>query len=185
MDVAWDRMVVVGRIARPHGLKGHVIIDPETDFVDERYEVGRVVYVRRDGRSEPLAIATMRLWRGRPIVQFEGIDSIEAAGALAGLELGVPPDDLHVLGAGRFYRHDLLGCAVVTRAGDEVGVVVRVDGEASGARLVVRSRAGDETLIPFAAEICVEIDPAGRRLVIEPIAGLLDLNRSPPSGARS
>jgi 16S rRNA processing protein RimM len=76
-----------------------------------------------------------------------------------------------------FYRHDLVGCAVDTANGSTIGTVTDVEGTLGGSRLVVTTSRG-EVLVPLAAEICRSIDVAGKRIVIEPPEGLLDLNRS-------
>jgi 16S rRNA processing protein RimM len=175
MNAEWDEMALVGRIARAHGNRGHVIVDPETDFPDERFRPGSVVHIRRDDVIEPLTIANVRFHRGRPIIGLAGVDTISAAEALAGRELRVSPDLLQALPPGVFYHHDLIGCSVVTRDGALIGRVSRVDGNATGSRLVVDGSAG-EVLIPLAEGICVDVDVTGRKIVVEPPDGLLDLN---------
>jgi 16S rRNA processing protein RimM len=175
MNAEWDEMALVGRIARAHGNRGHVIVDPETDFPDERFRPGSVVHIRREDVIEPLTIANVRFHRGRPIIGLAGVDTMSAAEALAGSELRVSADMLQVLPPGAFYHHDLIGCSVVTREGTLVGRVSRVEGNEAGSRLVVDGRAG-EVLIPLAEHICVDVDVAGRKIVVEPPEGLLDLN---------
>jgi 16S rRNA processing protein RimM len=69
----------------------------------------------------------------------------------------------------------LIGCRVETTSGAAVGVVTDVEGTMAGSRLVV-DRGGNEVLIPLASHICPEIDPAGKRIVIDPPDGLLDVN---------
>jgi 16S rRNA processing protein RimM len=171
----WQEMAVVGRVARRHGNRGEVIIDPETDFPEQRFKVGSTLYVERGARVDPLTITSVRFQRGRPIVGFEGIGSMDAAEALASGELRVPSDALQRLPAGSFYRHDLVGCVVSTGDGRRIGAVTAVEGQSAESRLVVASAHG-EVLIPLAAEICVGIDVAARTIVVEPPEGLLELN---------
>ena len=168
-------MAIVGRVARPHGLRGDVVINPETDFVAERFRPGATVWTRSAGREEQLTIASARVQNGRPVVGFEGLSSIEAVERLAGLELRVPEESLQPLEPGRYYEHQLIGCSVETADGAIVGTVVRVDSSAGGSRLVVDGARG-EILVPLAVDICVEIDVAGRRVRIAPPEGLLELN---------
>lgn len=177
MAVTWDDMAVVGRIARPHGIRGQVIVNPDTDFPEERFQSGSELYVDRKGAVEPLALTTVRFHQGRPIIGIAGVESIEEAQRLAGLELRVPADRLVRLPAGTFYRHDLVGCRVETRAGGAVGVVTDVEGTIDASRLVVAS-GGEEILIPLNLAICTGIDAAAKRIVIEPPEGLLELNRN-------
>ena len=171
----WDEMAVVGRIARAHGNRGQVIVDPETDFPQERFKPGSVLHIRRHHDVEPLTVAGVRFHRGRPILSLAGVDTMDAAEALAGAELRIETSALQPLPVGSFYRHDLVGCMVQTTGGDQIGEVVGVEGEGSGSRLIVR-KGSAEVLIPLAEEICARVDIAGRTIVVEPPEGLLDLN---------
>ncbi len=172
----WKAMALVGRIARAHGLRGQVILNLETDFPEERFQPGAELFIERKGRVEPLTITSVRFHRERPIVGLDGVETVDDAEALAGHELRVPVERLAALPPGTYYRHDLIGCRVETTNGAAVGVVSDVEGTLAGSRLVVDGAAG-EVLIPLAAEICPEIDPVGKRIVIDPPPGLVDLNR--------
>jgi 16S rRNA processing protein RimM len=169
-------MAVVGRIARAHGLHGQVIVNLETDFPRERFKPGAELFVKRSsGVVEPLVIATARFQHDRPVIGLSGVDDVNAATAMAGLELRVPTDRLAPLPDGMFYRHDLIGCVVETADRTRVGIVTGVEGSMGGSRLVIAAARGD-VLVPLAAEICRSIDPAGKRIVITPPDGLLELN---------
>ena len=155
----WDEMALVGRIARAHGIRGQVIVNPETDFPEERFQPGAEMFVRRAaGDVEALTVTTARFHRDRPVIGLSGVEDMNAATALAGAELRVPVERLAPLPEGTFYRHDLIGCAVQTRQGERVGVVEDVEGTMGGSRLVVAASAG-QVLIPLAAAICTAIDP--------------------------
>jgi 16S rRNA processing protein RimM len=128
------------------------------------------------GTVRTLTVRSARFYKGRPIVGFDGIDSIEAVEPFAGRELRIEPGNLVPLPPGCFYHHDLVGCRVETVEGDEVGTVTRVDGDGGGSRLTVEGPAG-EHLVPLVDEICRQIDPGARRIVIAPPDGLLSLNQ--------
>lgn len=174
-EAAWDDMATVGRVARTHGNRGHVIVNAETDFPESRFRVGRVVRIRRGGRIDALTIEAVRFHQGRPIVGFREVGSMTEGETLAGAELRVPADELERLAAGQYYRHDLVGCRVTTATGETVGLVTRVEGARAQSLLVVDA-GGREVLVPLAREICVRIDPVTREIAIDPPAGLLDLN---------
>jgi 16S rRNA processing protein RimM len=174
----WDAMAVVGRIARAHGIRGQVIVNLDTDFPDKRFRPGAQLFTKRGaspGDIVPLVLTTVRFQSGRPVVGVEGVETMNDAEALAGLELRVPVEELEPLPEGTFYHHDLVGCQVVTGGGDAVGTVEGVEGSVGGSRLVVAGAKG-EILIPLASDICRTIDIQGRKIVIEPPEGLLDLN---------
>jgi 16S rRNA processing protein RimM len=181
--VDWDAMVVVGRVGKPHGLRGHVTVHAETDFIEERFQPGAVVWTRIGARQRRLTIASARMQGVRPVVSFEGILSIDGVQPLAGLELRVPESSLRPLQPGRYYDHQLVGCAVATMQDEEVGTVTRVESGPAGSRLVVNGARG-EVLIPFAQAICVEVDVAARRIRVDPPEGLLEVNeRGSEAGA--
>ena len=177
---AWDEMVLVGRVARTHGLRGQVVVNPETDFVAERFQQGARVWTRVDGREQALTIVDARVEGRRPILAFEGYATVEASDALAGAELRVPESSLQPLPEGSYYLHQLVGCRVETTEGALVGTVSRVDGGAGAAVLVVDG-AGGEVLVPLAQEICVGIDVEARVIRVRMPEGLLELNETKAS----
>ena len=171
----WDDMVLVGRIARAHGIRGQVIVDPATDFPDERFKAGSVLHILRGDAIEAVTVETVRFHRGRPIIGLAGIDTMNAAETLAGRELRVSVDALQPLPAGSYYHHDLVGCSVETPSGETIGEVRGVEGDGASSRLIVESSNG-HVLIPMVDGICVTIDVAGRKIVVAPPDGLLDVN---------
>jgi 16S rRNA processing protein RimM len=173
-------MVLVGRVARTHGLRGQVVVNPETDFVAERFQPGAQFWTRVDGHERTLTIVDARVEGRRPVLAFEGYATVEASGALAGAELRVPESSLRPLPDGSYYLHQLAGCRVETTDGALVGTVSRVDGGAAAAVLVVDG-AGGEVLVPLAQEICVGIDVGARVIRVRMPEGLLELNETKAS----
>jgi 16S rRNA processing protein RimM len=173
----WDDAILIGVIARTHGNKGEVIVNSETDFPEERFQKGaRLMSRARDGSPGTLEVASMRMHQGRPVILFTGIGSMDDAELLAGRELRIAEDaaDAGLLNDREYFHRDLIGCAVVTEGGDAVGTVAGVDGDGQATRLVVRG-ARNELLIPFADEICT-VDLRGKRIIVRPPDGLLELN---------
>ena len=182
----WDDAILIGVIARTHGNRGEVIVNPETDFPEERFYEGATLMTRaKDGRAGTLEVASMRMHQGRPVILFTGIGSMNDAELLAGTELRIAEGegDAELLEEGEFFHRDLIGCAVVTASGEPVGEVTAVEGDRGNTRLVVRS-ARNEVLIPLADEICT-IDVANKRIVVRPPEGLLELNGDWRSAERS
>jgi 16S rRNA processing protein RimM len=171
-----DELVVVGRVARPHGIRGHVIVNPETDFLDQRYRVGEVLQVVSGGAAPvPRRILSARFHQGRPILELEGIASVEEAERLAGAELRLPAGALGPLPEGTFYHYQLIGCEVRDRSDVVLGRVRAVEGPMERSRLVVQGERG-EIQIPMTAGICLSVDPAAGLIVVDPPAGLVELN---------
>ena len=168
-------MALVGRIARAHGIRGQVVVNPETDFPEDRFQPGAELFIERGGRIEGLRVTSARFHGARPIIGIDGVETMNDATTLAGRELRVPVEQLVTLPADTFYRHDLVGCVVETREGERIGPVTDVEGTMTGSRLVVEGAAG-EVLIPLVAAICTSVDPAAKRIVIDPPAGLIEAN---------
>ena len=83
-EAAWDAMAVVGRVARAHGIRGHVIVNPETDFPESRFRAGAVLWMRREGRVGPVTIAALAAERDIEILVFD----VSAASAMKRAVLG-------------------------------------------------------------------------------------------------
>ena len=175
MSAKWEEMALVGRVARAHGIHGQVIVNPETDFPAERFRPGAELFIERAGRVEGLRVTTARFHRERPVIGIDGIETMNDAETLAGYELRVPIDRLATLPPGTFYRHDLIGCRVETGDGRAVGLVSDVEGTMAGSLLVVDGADG-EVLIPLVSHICTVVEPAARRIVIDPPEGLIEVN---------
>jgi 16S rRNA processing protein RimM len=171
----WDDFVLVGRVARMHGRRGEVIVNPETDFPEDRFAPGATVWILRGGTAVPIAVRSAWTQQGRPVIALEGVETMDDAEALHGAELRVPPEALRPLPAGSYYEHDLVGCTLTTEDGRSLGVVRAVEQTGGPARLVV-GHGRDEFQMPLVDTFCVKIDVAGRRIVVRPPEGLIGLN---------
>ncbi len=165
--------VVVGRIGRPHGIKGEVTVEPRTDEPDERFAPGAVLLLDDPGAS--LVVERTHWHSGRLLVTFQGVTDRNAAEALRGTLVHVEraedelPEDPE-----EFYDSSLEGCAVVLRDGTVVGEVVDVVHLPAQDLLAVRREGRSEVLIPFVEQLVPEVDLAARVIVVDPPGGLLD-----------
>jgi 16S rRNA processing protein RimM len=176
--------VVVGRVGRPHGIRGEVVIGVRTDEPDLRFAVGATV----DARSSPdddgpgddraggrLTIASARWHSGQLLVAFAGIADRTAAAELTGSWLSVDSSQLPDIGdPDEFRDHELIGLSVRTCSGDPVGVVTDVLHYGQDLLVVRRPDGHGEYLVPFVKAIVPEVDVRAGVLVIDPPPGLLD-----------
>jgi len=169
-----DDLLLVGRVARAHGNRGQVIVNPETDFADRRFREGQVLLVGPQQSAAPRRIREVRFQQGRPIVAFEGVESMDDAERLAGAELWVSAADVEPLPDNTFYRHDLVGCEVRDARDSLVGRVIAVEGPMERSHLIVEGERG-EVMIPMSVGI-VAVDLVAKRIVVNPPEGLLELN---------
>ena len=183
----------VAWIARPQGRHGEVAAELLSDF-PERFRNLRHVFVGNPGeRPEPLDLENVWPHKGRLVLKFAGVDTIDQASRLRGRHVLIPLQERMPLPQHRYYVGDLKGCRVVIeRQGvrREVGTVTDVEPTGGVDVLHVAAPRG-EVLIPLAQAICVHIDPEAGEIVIDPPEDLLGLNepaetapeKSPPSRA--
>lgn len=166
--------VTVGRIGRPHGIRGAVVVGVRTDEPELRFAKGSRLDTDPVGVG-PLIVSASRWHSGELLVRFEGVDDRDAAGDLRGTWLLVdsatfaPLDD-----PDEFRDGDLIGLAVRTVDGAAVG---RVDDVLHSGQdvLVIKSPDGREVMVPFVLPLVPEVDVAAGFLVIDPPDGLLDM----------
>lgn len=151
----------IGRVLRAHGVKGAVLVELLTDFVD-RFQPGSAIDV--DGRR--LTVVTCQERNREVLVTFEGIRDRDAAAAMAGAYCTLPLSAARPLPADRYYHFQLVGLTVFdTRSQRELGSVVEVLPYA--ANDVLRVVDGDtETLIPLVKTVVQAVDPAAGRITV-------------------
>jgi 16S rRNA processing protein RimM len=174
--------VTLARILRPHGLRGEVAAEILTDF-PERLPTLHEVWLA-DGGSAPRLLEVRRCWLsrsrgGQAIFHFAGIEDRDAAERLRGLEVQVPLEKRAKLASGSYYVSDLIGCEVwEAGAPAALGTVRQVEFPGGVPLLAVEAgEAETEVLVPLAAEICLRIDVAAKRIDVSLPEGLRDLNR--------
>jgi 16S rRNA processing protein RimM len=174
--------LVVGRVIRPHGLHGEVLVEVLSDAPD-RFAPGAQVAVAESGQPDAdpaagagprrqLTVAAVRLAQGRQLVRFDGYEDRTAAEALRGAVLSIPFTAARQLGEGEYWPHQLVGLDVVDSEGTRHGTVTDVVPGAAHDLLDVALEAGGSVLVPtVAALVTVELD--AHRVVVAPVGGLL------------
>ena len=166
--------VVIGRIGKARGVKGHAFVMPFTDDPEARFAVGSVLATEPAGAG-PLVVASQSDAAGKLVLSFEGVDDRSGVEALRGVMLVIERGDRPALDdPDDFYTDDLIGLAVQTVHGQDLGPVKDVIGIA-GADYLVLEVDGAERLVPFVGAIVPEVDIAGGTIVIDPPDGLFDL----------
>jgi 16S rRNA processing protein RimM len=170
-DAEWVAIALLGKTRGNRGEITAIALSSKP----ERYEALRDVYlVGKDDLPVKYEVEETWFHDGTLIFKFRGVDSISDAELLSGAEVRVPFSERVALDPGEYFESDILGCEVVDRGtGESLGRVDAWDEGGGGGILVV----GD-LMIPFAREICVEIDPAAKRIAVELPAGLQDVNRA-------
>ena len=174
--------VTLARVVRPQGRKGELLADLLTDF-PERFAERRRLFLRASRTAVPRQVMLEQHWlhKGRLVLKFAGVDSIEQVDALRGNEVLIPRGERAPLDEDSVYIGDLAGCELYDRASQvTVGRILDVDRESSNMPLIVLKPAahlsGGELLIPFAKAYLPKIDLGARRMEMTLPEGLLTLN---------
>ena len=172
--------VTIARLTRTRGNRGELAAISMTGHPERFADLGEVMLFGAEGFPEsPRTFVVESVWehRGRPVFKFAGVDTIGEAEALRGAEVRVPERERFPLPKGEYYHADLVGCEVVeVVTGVKLGRVRAFREEGGNGMLAVERETGGETLVPFHRSLCVEIDVAAKRIVVDLPPGLLDLN---------
>jgi 16S rRNA processing protein RimM len=168
--------VAIAQLGKTRGNRGEVTA-VALSSKPERYQALQEVFLYApDGSAGGQKYEIESTWfhGGTLVFKFRGVDTISDAELLYGREVRIPANQRTTLDEGEYFQSDLIGCEVVDkRTGESMGRVTAWD-EGGGAGLLV---VDNNLLIPFARSICVEIDPAAKRIAVELPEGLKDLNR--------
>jgi 16S rRNA processing protein RimM len=196
--------VIVGRIGRPHGIRGEVVVGVRTDEPDLRFVVGAVLDAERtlapdtgaragqqaesagaqraESAGDKLTVASARWHSGQLLIGFAGITDRTTAGELTGSWLTVDSSQLpSSADPDEFRDHELIGMSVRTVGGDAVGIVTDVLHYGQDLLVIRRDPAGNsaghgasECMVPFVTAIVPDVDVKAGVIVIDPPPGLID-----------
>ncbi|GII80540.1 ribosome maturation factor RimM [Sphaerisporangium rufum] len=168
--------LAVGRIGRPHGIRGEVTVEVRTDDPQARFAPGNVI-ATDPPQAGPLVVESGRWHKSVLLLRFAGVASRDQAEALRGTVLVVDSADVPPSAdPDEFHDHELIGLTMVTGEGETVGEVVDVLHH--GQDLLVVRRPAGEAYVPFVKALVPEVDLAAGRLVVTAPPGLLDPEES-------
>jgi 16S rRNA processing protein RimM len=162
--------LVIGKLRRPHGVHGELLMAVITDF-PERIKAGIPVFVGPDHQER--IIRTVRPNAGTMLVAFEGFNNLEEVGVLRNLYLYVRAEDRPPLPPGEYYHHQLIGLPVVTDEGQRLGVLAEILENAANDVYVVRPEQGPEILLPAIDSVILDIDLQQGEIRVHLLVGLL------------
>jgi 16S rRNA processing protein RimM len=166
--------LVVGRIAKAHGIAGEVSVDVRTDDPDHRYADGASLDTDPP-EAGPLVVLSSRWHSGRLLVRFDGVLDRNGAEALRGTLLVADSATSRTAEDEGYWDHELIGLRVADRQGTAIGEVTDVLHSPGSPVLVISDDGGPELLVPFVEEIVPTVDVAAGTIVIDPPEGLFDL----------
>ena len=167
----------VGKIVNTHGLTGEVRVISITDFPDERYKKGNILYIFPEGSKEgvKVTIKTHRKHKNFDLLSFEQFKNIHDVEKYKGSILKVSKDQLKQLDEGEFYYHELIGCKVYNEKDVLLGEVKEIlSPGANDVWVVKRKEKGKDILIPYIPLVVKSVDVKAKKILIEEIEGLIE-----------
>jgi len=165
--------VVVGRVRRPHGVRGELVVEPLSD-VEERFAPGADLLAARPARADRrLRVTAVRRHRDVLLVTFEGIGNRDEAEELRDADLEVPAATSPRAPEGTYYYHDLVGCECRDARSGVLGRVVEVIEDGGGWLLRIES-PGRQLLVPFVSAYLRAVDPGSERIELDLPEGLIE-----------
>jgi 16S rRNA processing protein RimM len=167
-------MFNVGKIINTHGIKGEVKVQRITDF-DERFQPGQLLYWANDNKGpEKLVVRSHRIHKGFDLLMFEGHQSINDVERYKNGMLMVTEEAQDELDEHEFYFHEIIGCTVYLQSGEEIGEVKEILTPGANDVWVVKRKDQSDLLVPYIEPVVKDVDPALKKIIIDPIEGLLD-----------
>ena len=164
--------VAVAEVGSAHGLRGQLRLWPYQAGAPS-LKPGQSVLLERDGTWLAAVIVAAAAHGRGMLLTLDGVADRDAAAALTGMRVLVREADLPAPAEGEFYHYELHGFAVTTTDGREIGTIEETFATGLNDVWIVRG-GGREHLIPIIADVVREIDRGARRVVIEPMPGLLE-----------
>jgi 16S rRNA processing protein RimM len=172
-----NRLLVVARLRKPHGLKGEVAVFPLTDDPEVTFKAGRTLTMVDLGGTpvgEPVIIERSRPFHREWLIKFRGLDDRDSLESRRDLLLAAPAGELREPEGDEVYLHELTGFAVRDEADTALGLVTGLYEMPSGLMLEVQGQKR-EFLLPYKKEFIRRVDRAGRKLTVALPEGLIDL----------
>jgi 16S rRNA processing protein RimM len=157
--------IVIGKLRRPHGVDGEMILELMTDFPN-RIRPHKTVFVGK--KHEPIVITGVRPHDKYLLLKFEGMNTCDEVGRLRNFLVYVRFDSLPKLPAGEYYFHQLMGLTVVDESGTILGVLEEILETGANNVYVVRTPDGKEILLPAIEPVILSIDIEGKEMRVKP-----------------
>src|SRR5579864_30860 len=174
-----SEFITLARVVKPQGNKGEVSAFLTTDFPEKFAERKKLFALLGNGTRRELVVEDFWPHKGRIILKFAGVDSINDAELLKGCDLQVPAEERAKVEAGAYYVSDLVGCELFDTASGSaksIGRISFVQFDAGDAPLLTVTQGTKEQLVPFAEDYIVRVDVAAKRIEMRLPDGLLELD---------
>jgi len=170
-----EDLYYVGKIVRPYGRKGEILVKLDTDE-PELYEGLESVFLEIKGQPVPFFVNDSRLHKSLLLrMDLEDVNSIEEAEALVGRELFLPISTLPVLTGNRFYYHEIMGFEAIDEQHGNLGIIRNVNDMAAQPYFIIIHPSGKEILVPIHDDFLIKVDRTAKKIILRTPEGLVKL----------
>jgi 16S rRNA processing protein RimM len=162
--------LAVGKLGRPHGVRGEIFLHLLTDF-PERLYAGVKVFLGPG--YEPIEIIAQRIHKNALLLTLAGYDTPETVGTLTNQYLFVRADDRPPLPEGEYYHHQLIGLQVVDEQDQVLGSISEILETGANDVYVVLPSQGAEILLPAIQDVILDVDLPNQQIRVRLIPGIL------------
>lgn len=170
-------MIKIGKIVNTFGIRGQVKVVADTDFPEQRFAQGAILYVMKDAdKLAQLEVDKAQVHKGTYLLSFKGYDNINQVEQFKNLWLAIDPEDQHELEEDAYYHHQIIGLKINTLDGTYLGKVKEILVLGSNDVWVIqRPEPGKkDVLIPFIDDVVKQIDLTQGKITIDLMEGLVD-----------
>lgn len=164
----------VGQLVNTHGIRGEVKILANTDFPEQRFAVGKRVWLTHPTLDEKLilTVAGVRMHKAALLIRFREWTNINQAEPFKGAWLLVPEEEAVSDAEDGFFFHQIIGCQVVTTDGEQVGRVKEILTLPANDVWVVSREGKKDLLLPYIEDVIKEVDVSERMVTMKWMEGL-------------
>ncbi|GGH74901.1 16S rRNA processing protein RimM [Pullulanibacillus pueri] len=165
----------VGKIVNTHGIRGEVRVISRTDFPEERYAEGSMLYVGEDRNSDKkqLVVESHRKHKQFDLLKFNGLDGMNEVLPLKGQTLYVTEDELTELSENEFYYHEIVGCEVYSEDNVYLGKVKEILSPGANDVWVVDRKGKKDLLLPYIEDVVKNVNVEEKRITVHLLEGLI------------
>lgn len=169
-----EKFYNVGKIVNTQGIKGEVRVIATTDFIEERFQPGKKLFVFTEGTLTPLqvVIKSHRPHKQFQLLTFEGYNSINEVEKFKGSTLKIAEEDRQELSEGEYYFDQIIGLEVWSEEGEKIGTVKEIIQPGANDVWVVKREKKPDLLLPYIEPCIKKVDIAAKKVIVHLLEGL-------------
>ncbi|TVX94741.1 ribosome maturation factor RimM [Paenibacillus agilis] len=170
-----EKLITVGEIVNTQGIRGEIKIVSHTDFPEVRFAKNSQLFIVDEAKQLHLSVTVEKAREHKKlyIVKLKEYDNINDVEKYKGCLLKVSEDQQVKLEENEFYYRDIIGCRVISDAGEELGVIKEILSPGANDVWVVKRPKGSDLLLPYIEDVVLDINVQDKLIKVHLMEGLL------------